>query len=117
MSKKDKQTLKKTTELLNKLACDTVVGATPIELQTGFSQLEGMFKDLGLEPLRRLASLYVVGFFDAAPAVCAQLSEQAPQLLEFFTRELEAWELGKESSDGVCLVADTPGEHCERTAR
>ena len=101
MSKKDKQTLKKTTDLLNKLACDTVVGATPIELQTGFSQLEGMFKGLGLEPLRKLASLYVVGFFDTAPAICTQLSEQAPQLLEFFTRELEAWELGKEFSDGV----------------
>jgi chemotaxis protein histidine kinase CheA len=101
MSKKDKQTLKKTTDLLNKLACDTVVGATPIELQTGFSQLEGLFKELGLEPLRRLASLYVVSFFDAPPTVCAQFSEQAPQLLEFFTRELEAWELGKESSDGV----------------
>jgi len=101
MSRKDKQTLKKTTELLNKLACETVVGATPIALQTGFSQVEGLFKVLGLEPLRRLASLYVVGFFDAAPAVCAQLIEQAPQLLEFFTRELEAWELGKESSDGV----------------
>src|SRR5260370_30247287 len=101
MSKKDKQTLKKTTELLNKLACETVVGATPIELQTGFSQLEGLFKDLELEPMRRLASLYVVGFFDAAPAVCVQFTEQAPRLLEFFTRELEAWELGKESSDGV----------------
>jgi two-component system, chemotaxis family, sensor kinase CheA len=101
MSTKDKQTLKKTTELLNKLACETVVGATPIALQTGFSQVEGLFKDLGLEPLRRLASLYVVGFFDAAPAVCEQLIEQAPPLLEFFTREVEAWELGKESSDGV----------------